>query len=159
MGKLGNGINRDSFSHPSQVEGKYLTVDWGEHHTLAIDNEYSAYSWGWNSDGQLGSKRANGSEDWLIPKQVFHLKGKTIVGVSAGSYHSSFVTIDGFVYWWGNNENGQLGIRKENVRVPMLHPNLLGHGISFINSKYEKSYFISAWSEKEPDIDYFKRFY
>ncbi|CAI2384887.1 unnamed protein product [Moneuplotes crassus] len=53
--------------------------------------------------------------------------------------------------------NKQLGSKIEKSKTPTLQKHLLGHGISFINSKYDKSYFISACQDDEPDIDYYRR--
>ena len=156
FGKLGNGKVDDVSEFPTKIEGKFITVSWGEAHTLAIGDNYQVYSWGWNSEGQLGSKRPR--EEWAIPSPIFHLKGKTMVNISAGRLQSLAVTIDGFVYCWGNNDNKQLGLKIESMTIPVLHKNLLGHGISFINTKYYKSYFISAFKDTEGDVEYYKRF-
>lgn len=89
---------------------------------------------------------------------IFHLKGKTIVGISAGAYHSVAVTIDGFVYCWGNNSNKQLGLKGDKAKVPVLQKHLLGHGISYICSKYDKTYFISACKDEDADFEYYTRY-
>ncbi|KAG6773499.1 hypothetical protein POTOM_020781 [Populus tomentosa] len=53
------------------------------------------------------------------PLEVSGLK-KEIVQISAGYHHSCAITVDGELYMWGKNSNGQLGLGKkaENV-VPV----------------------------------------
>ena len=49
------------------------------------------------------------------------LQKKVVVQVAAGDEHPSCVTRDGSVYVWGNNDQGQLGVRNViDAELPML---------------------------------------
>jgi alpha-tubulin suppressor-like RCC1 family protein len=68
-----------------------------------------AYAWGANSYGQLGN---NGTSNSSLPTSVLGsgaLSGKTVVAVSAGSFHSLALCADGTLVAWGRNDLGQLG--------------------------------------------------
>ena len=86
-----------------------VEISAGEEHSLALDSYGKVYSWGRNIYGVLGDgtyiKR-------FTPVEVDTsgvLSGKTIVQVSANSYHSLVLDEDGKVYAWGSNDGGTLG--------------------------------------------------
>lgn len=65
------------------------------------------FAWGSNMCGQLGlndtvNRRAPAPLDalWAIP----------VAQLAAGQSHSAALTINGFLFTWGSNERGQLGI-------------------------------------------------
>ncbi|MDR0778642.1 MAG: hypothetical protein LBE48_04315 [Methanomassiliicoccaceae archaeon] len=113
-GQLGNGksglcINK---STPVQVLGpdgeEYLTgviaiaAGWG--HSLALKDDGTVWSWGYNKFGQLGDGTfVSGS----TPAQVSGLANVT--AITAGNNHSLALKDDGTVWTWGYNGNGQLG--------------------------------------------------
>jgi alpha-tubulin suppressor-like RCC1 family protein len=90
-----------------------VTYDAGWKHSLAVDINETIWSWGWDDFGQLG----NGPEqqNWDVPREVNGVGGignlNHIVYVSAGrsGTHSLAVDSYGYVYAWGNNDNGQCG--------------------------------------------------
>jgi alpha-tubulin suppressor-like RCC1 family protein len=100
---------------PVQVQGilNATQIAAGYHHSLAIvagtDTASSFWSWGGNSDGQLGT----GSFDMqAVPVEIPGLAdGKTI---AAGATHSLATTVSAGVtasvsWTWGSNNYGQLG--------------------------------------------------
>ncbi|NXX86085.1 HERC5 ligase, partial [Urocolius indicus] len=75
------------------------------------------FTWGQNSHGQLGV----GSQTALIrqPQLVGRLKGIPLTQIAAGGAHSVVVSLSGFVYSWGKNDFGQLGLGDtEDRRCP-----------------------------------------
>ena len=86
-----------------------IAVSAGSFHFLALCSDGTVVSWGRNSSGQLG----DGTQTTrLAPVNVIQtgvLAGKTVVAVSAGSYHSLALCSDGQVVAWGSNSNGNLG--------------------------------------------------
>ncbi|BES90514.1 Regulator of chromosome condensation (RCC1) repeat [Nesidiocoris tenuis] len=92
----------------------------GQYHTLALDDQYRVFSWGWGVHGQLG----HGSvEDLRIPKIIRALENKGIVSLSAGHAHSLFLGADGLVHVCGNNSFGQLGtgkMKKSSVPIQVF---------------------------------------
>lgn len=127
QGQLGCNSNNDH-NYPVQVHGTgnvgYLSgiteISAGWHHSLAVKEDGSLWSWGGGWYGQLG---VNSNNDHYTPVQVHgpgnvgHLSGVT--NVAGGDYHSLAVTSDGSVWAWGNNDNWQLGINnRDSHQVP-----------------------------------------
>ena len=79
----------------------------GQYHSLALQNG-TVYSWGSNSNGQLGDNLTTNSD---VPVAVSSANGFTNTGVTAvaaGASHSLAIQ-NGVVYDWGYNGGGQLG--------------------------------------------------
>jgi alpha-tubulin suppressor-like RCC1 family protein len=75
----------------------------------AFAANYSAMSWGFNNDGELGNGTVqmfspNGTD---VPGPVSGLSG--VVAIAAGAEHSLALKSDGTVWAWGYNVAGQLG--------------------------------------------------
>lgn len=110
-GELGNGTLTDS-STPIQVLGPggsgYLTgvtsVAAGRYHSLAVMSDGTVWTWGRNSDGELGNGTTTASS---TPVQAIGLTG--VIAVAGGQFHSLALKSDGTVWAWGYNVNGQLG--------------------------------------------------
>ena len=75
----------------------------GNHHSAAIAEDGSLYTWGRNYQGQLG----NGTKtDSLTPIKIMD----NVKSVSLGYSHSAAITEDGSLYTWGyNSSSGELG--------------------------------------------------
>jgi alpha-tubulin suppressor-like RCC1 family protein len=73
-------------------------------HTVYLKNDGTVWTWGSNSNGQLGN---NSTTDSHIPVQVGVLSGMTVI--AAGNNFTVAVKNDGTVWAWGSNSNGQLG--------------------------------------------------
>ena len=126
-GQLGCNSNNDK-DQPVQVHGSgnvgYLDgvtqVAAGWHHSLAVRNDGSLWSWG---DGWYGQLGVNSNNDKYTPVQV-HGAGNVghlsdVTNVDAGDYHSLAVTADGSVWAWGDNSYGQLGIgNRDDHQIP-----------------------------------------
>jgi hypothetical protein len=103
---------------PVQVQGPggtgFLTgviaVAAGDHHSLALKSDGSAWAWGYNAWGQLGS---HGNTSSTAPEQVQSPDGTGfLTGVSAiaaRGYFSLALKSDNTVWAWGANNNGELG--------------------------------------------------
>eukprot|EP00761_Pharyngomonas_kirbyi_P004479 gb/GECH01004484.1/.p1 GENE.gb/GECH01004484.1/~~gb/GECH01004484.1/.p1 ORF type:complete len:1003 (+),score=161.28 gb/GECH01004484.1/:1-3009(+) len=109
-GELGNGKS-ESLNVPKpvhQLKGtpiKCLAL--GMWHTLALSESGQVFTWGDDSEGQLGTRNGGRQDE---PEIVSCLKSESVVTVATGSSHSSCVTENGEVYTWGSNMYGQLGI-------------------------------------------------
>ncbi len=78
-------------------------------HGLALCSDGTLAAWGSNSWGTLGN---NSTTDSSVPAAVDTsgvLAGKTVIAVSAGSYHSLALCSDGTFAAWGLNTSAQLG--------------------------------------------------
>jgi alpha-tubulin suppressor-like RCC1 family protein len=96
----------------------FVQVDAGRYHTCGVTVNGSAYCWGNNGNGQLGT--GSFSQD-SVPRLVSG--GITFAQVSAGESHTCGLTAAGDAYCWGYNGNGRLGIGGQlntNVTEPTL---------------------------------------
>ena len=75
----------------------------GENHGVWLKADGSVWTWGSNSNGQLG---IDGDHSW-VPVQVPGLSG--IRDVAAGDRFTLAVKSDGTVWAWGGNGDGELG--------------------------------------------------
>lgn len=74
--------------------------------SYAISNTGTLYSWGTNSNGQLG---LGDQEERLVPTVVEALENETVVTVSSGTSFTLALTAEGQVWAFGSNTDGQLG--------------------------------------------------
>jgi alpha-tubulin suppressor-like RCC1 family protein len=107
-GQLGLG-SADNNPHPTpaQVIGTgYVGLAVGLFHSLALRADGSLWTWGFNSNGQLGLGPVG---DQHLPAQVTQV-GNGWVAVATGIFHSLGLKSDGSLYVWGANGVGQLGL-------------------------------------------------
>jgi alpha-tubulin suppressor-like RCC1 family protein len=104
---LADTINRDI---PNSIY--YGFYDWrkvsaGLNFSAAIKYDGLLYTWGNNTDGQLGNS-VNGIENSSnVPFPITSL-GFSCVDVSCGYKHMAIIKNDGTIWSWGNGEYGQL---------------------------------------------------
>jgi alpha-tubulin suppressor-like RCC1 family protein len=110
--------SKEGIIFPTLIEGLEEIVDLavGHHHTLLLGESGLVYSFGHNTEGQLGlgdKKNRNYPELVDLPTQI--------VALAAGEHHSLFLDVQGQVYVCGSNTYGQLkmGSTKESL-VPLL---------------------------------------
>lgn len=95
----------------------------GINHTCAfIAGGGNAYCWGDNLVGQLGNGTTGGSK--TTPSKVKDPSGtgylSGVIGITSGNYFSCALTDSGYVYCWGYNQDGQLGINNTtNSSLPV----------------------------------------
>jgi alpha-tubulin suppressor-like RCC1 family protein len=73
------------------------------YHTVALTKEGKVYTWGDNSNGQLGhgvcdSMYISTSKD--MPTQVLSLDGLIVIKIACGTDHTVVVTDKGEVFTW-----------------------------------------------------------
>ncbi len=104
----------------------FSSVSAGGAHTCGITTQGSAFCWGSNSSGQLGTGDLEPSS---IPAPVvgdLHFNA-----IAAGAEHTCGLTTDGAVYCWGSDASWQLGRRdRQTPGTPVTRraPTLLPHG-------------------------------
>jgi alpha-tubulin suppressor-like RCC1 family protein len=115
FGQLGIG-NSDiiNSSTPRRIEGVHgvVAVAVGNKHSLALTDEGNVWSWGNNTEGQIG--HANQTESY-VPKLIHGLTN--VVSIASGYSHSIVLKEDGTVWTWGENNFGQLGIGNKSTLV------------------------------------------
>ena len=87
------------------------------------------YGYGSNDYGQLGLGINSTKSAALLSKSDTTVKEWK--AISTGSDHSAAITIEGYIYTWGNNSSGQLGTgNTTNASTPYRIPN---NGAGFIS--------------------------
>ncbi|KAJ8736838.1 hypothetical protein PYW07_000109 [Mythimna separata] len=86
-------------------------------HSVLIDENGEAYTFGRNTCGQLGF---GDTVTRNVPELVPALKGKNIIHAAVGRHHTLFVTDTGTVYACGDNKCGQCGIGNTTPQVLKL---------------------------------------
>ena len=137
--QLGNAsINQSSYL-PVYVNGpgeetyinNVIAVAAGQHHSVALCSDGTVWTWGTNTDGQLGTNTPLNLMQ-KRPAQVINSDGTgfltDIVAISAGSYHNLALTKNGTVLAWGKNDSGQLGLGSDaiNHQAPLPINELTG---------------------------------
>jgi len=91
--------------------GETITsVSMGGDHSSAVTSEGRLFTWGSNTNGQLGDGTIlNISTPTDITSQFNLAVGEIIISASLGTKHSLAVTSEGRVFTWGYNYHGQLG--------------------------------------------------
>jgi len=122
-GQLGNGYSGTANSKSTAVQviaaggSGNLTgvaaISAGSVHTVASKRDGTVWTWGSNSNGQLGDGYSGTENNRSTPVQVKGVGGsgnlKGIIAVSTKDIHNVALKNDGTVWTWGNNSNGQLG--------------------------------------------------
>jgi alpha-tubulin suppressor-like RCC1 family protein len=99
-------VNAPEYS-PLYTSVKFVDVSAGggnDGHTLALDENGAIWSWGCNSDGQLGIGAAG---DYILRPQKIDTKKIKNKKIAAGGYHSLAIGTDEKLYAWGDNAYGQ----------------------------------------------------
>jgi len=98
----------------------------GTRHTLCVTATSAVFAWGANGRGQLGlgdgggagagagapssSSAAASSSARRAPTLVPGLWALPVVALAAGAAHSAALTANGFLFTWGDDTRGQLGL-------------------------------------------------
>ena len=106
LGDSGEGTDRNKPTRILNIEPK--SVHCGGTHSIIVDTNRNAWSFGRNSSGQLGL----GIEDYIstLPKQIQMPSGIKVKQVSVGDFFSMIIDTDSNVWSFGYNDKGQLGL-------------------------------------------------
>ncbi|MFY0565387.1 RCC1 repeat-containing protein [Archangium lansingense] len=125
-GQLGRPESYNPNPTPEQVPGLtgVVALSAGEYHVLALHTDGTVWSWGDNSNGQLGrtTEFANDSTPVQVPGLTH------VAGLAAGSHFSLALRKNGTVWAWGGNTSGQLtprqveGVKHVIALVAGAHP-------------------------------------
>ncbi len=112
------GVN-DTVSRSTPVQEFTSSTNWkqvggGDYHTAAIKTDGTLWSWGRNTNGQIGD---NTGANRSTPRQEF-TSSTNWKQVSAGSDHTASIKTDGTLWSWGTNNFGELG-GNTNVSKPV----------------------------------------
>ena len=153
-GQLGDGTRIDKHTPaqvPSPTDSSHgFQVAWispGVNQTIVGDENGTAWAWGYNYLGQLGTNsndtQSNTPAQMSPPAgQDNPTRGFTPARVSVGSLHALAIGQDGNAYAWGKNDYNQLGntsiptgeykdTAKSIVPIPVMLAQLLITGVKF----------------------------
>jgi len=107
-GQLGNNTTTDRSTPVTTSAGgaNWKQVTCGSGYTSAIKTDGTLWTWGFNTNGQLGIN--NTTTPILTPVTTF-AGGTNWKQVSSGVYNAAAVKTDGTLWTWGINSDGQLG--------------------------------------------------
>lgn len=108
-GQTGDGTMTASRPSPVQVMALGTTVvevAAGGYHTCARKKDGTLWCWGRNEHGQIGDGTTAVAKP--SPVQLTAL-GTSVVGVAAGSNRACARKMDGTLWCWGQNEQGEVG--------------------------------------------------
>ncbi len=94
---------------PVSIQGSkktFSSITIGAKHTIAIDNNYVLWGWGYNFYGQLG---VNSTVSRRTPVSIQGAK-KTFCQIKSGNNHTVGIDKNGQIWGWGYNFYGQLGV-------------------------------------------------
>nr|XP_048292637.1 probable E3 ubiquitin-protein ligase HERC6 isoform X2 [Myodes glareolus] len=142
-GQLGIGECKDINLMPTKIEFpddiKIIQVSCGHYHSLALSEDGQVFSWGSNSQGQLGLGKNFSSQ--ASPQKVKSLEGIPLAQVAAGGTHSFALSLTGTSFGWGSNSVGQLALSGEKAKVKIHKPYSIGAlkslGVVYISCGYE----------------------
>ena len=106
-----------------QLDGEIVDLVAGETHTCALLDGGRVVCFGSGPDGQLGigSETIVGNDDVTPYNKRVNVGSVGIVDLCAGRDHTCAVSESGFVYCWGKNDRGQLGLgNQDNVGITLL---------------------------------------
>lgn len=107
-GQLGNGTIGGSSADPVQVdsETRFKLLMAGGDHTCGLAMDDTAWCWGDNTYGQIGSGNTSTN---AIPQPTPVAGGGEWSSLSSGSAHSCGTHVDGSGWCWGQGSTGQIG--------------------------------------------------
>jgi alpha-tubulin suppressor-like RCC1 family protein len=106
MGQTGTTTAATTWiTSPAPIVGPGLTsVAAGFAHTCGLTSDGTAYCWGENAAGQLGTGNTTRSSIPILVSTSIHF-----LALAAGSSHTCGVSLDRRTYCWGTNSSDQLG--------------------------------------------------
>uniref|UniRef100_A0A8C5LWE2 BTB domain-containing protein n=1 Tax=Leptobrachium leishanense TaxID=445787 RepID=A0A8C5LWE2_9ANUR len=91
----------------NDLQNKMVTsIAAGRHCSMALTDNGQVYGWGYNGDGQLGTRNTG---NILKPYLLVFAPNICIVQVVFGYAHTLALTDEGSIYVWGQNQYGELG--------------------------------------------------
>lgn len=109
-GQIGDGSTTNRTAPvlvPTPSGVTFTQVAAGRYGSYALASDGTAYGWGRNVSGQVGSGATGGNV--LTPTPVAMPAGVTFVQIVGGQDQAAAIASNGSVYAWGSNYSGQLG--------------------------------------------------
>ncbi|MGL4987547.1 MAG: Ig-like domain-containing protein, partial [Treponemataceae bacterium] len=124
-GQLGLGTTSAREPSPNHIKSFTERIDViasGQFHSLTLTRTGKVYTWGRNESGQIGNGSTGETES--SPYHVASITEK-IIAIGSGDNHNLAVTVDGKVYAWGLNRDGQIGNGSSGINEKEPLPQLI----------------------------------
>ena len=113
-------------SKPAGVSGWTAVAAGAAGQNFAIGDDGNLYAWGYNVDGELGD--GNTTSGPTLVEAIKPSGVTTWTAVAAGTQHALAIGNDGYLYAWGFNNDGQLGVNSADNSPHSTPVNVLGVG-------------------------------
>lgn len=117
-GQLGDGTTVERHS-PIKIgiATNWQSVSAGDLHSVAIKTDGVLWAWGYNGSGQLGQDLL--THNYYFPQTLLNPVANNLF-ITAGAQHNGVIKVDGTLWAWGYNQDGQIGdgTTVTNVIVP-----------------------------------------
>ena len=126
-GRLGHNQANTSYDSPKQVgsDTTWKTVSLNYEATYATKTDGTAWSWGWNNNGDNeGILGHNNDTSYSSPRQIPGTTWNHIQSTGGGVVAAT--KTDGTLWSWGANQYGQLGINIPTVNIHRSSPTQIG---------------------------------
>ncbi len=106
----------------SLLNKKIIQISCGDYHSVALSNDHQVFSWGGGGVSYNRGQCGHGDlKDVEIPKKIDFFKGKKVVKIVCGGYHTMVVLEDNLLYGFGKGSYGQCGYgAAEDTHTPKL---------------------------------------
>lgn len=110
---------------------KITYIGCGGNFNIALTNQHRVFSFGKKEDGQLGiNDDAKEDVTYDITNRFTFQDGDYLIDVKCGASHALALSNNGYVYVWGSNKFGQLGIKDtlmldEPTRLESINENAI----------------------------------
>jgi alpha-tubulin suppressor-like RCC1 family protein len=112
-GQTGTGLKVESVLEPRPIDptdvGKKnpISLICGRNHTLLLTSEGRVFSWGAGGAGRLGL--TENRKNQYTPLEIQFFRSRPAKKIQCGDFHNVALGVDGFIYTWGYNLEGQCG--------------------------------------------------
>lgn len=155
---LGDASDQEEPTYVDALRGVGVAqIACGSGHTVVLTTQGDVYTWGRGDDGRLG----HGENMWkYVPRLTLALRGRNMVQVTCGSYHTAAVTSTGDLYTWGGGMYGKLGHGNEaGCSAPQRVDALVGLPVAQIACGSRHTAVVTAtggavytWGDKENGV-------
>jgi alpha-tubulin suppressor-like RCC1 family protein len=145
QGFFGDGNWIGSSGVPVLVGSGYAAMATGGGHVLALKMDGTLWGWGPSQYGQLGLVANDicnpGTNSTYTCSFTKRLIGSGYIGLAAGAASSYALGIDGTLWAWGSNDNGQLG---DGTAVQRGSPTKVGSNFASIAAGFQHAVAVKA---------------
>lgn len=112
-GQTGTGLKVESVLEPRPLDPTDVgrknpkSLVCGRNHTLLLTTEGRVFSWGAGGAGRLGL--TENRKNQYTPLEIQFFRSRPAKEVASGDFHNVALGVDGFIYTWGYNLEGQCG--------------------------------------------------